>query len=161
MFLLDHDGDVEEDYVPRLVATSVKESISEGLNSINECTVSASIGDYSIVEKNVNITAEEFVKKHDINSVYVKIIFNGTPLQVEQIVSALENTSSKLGVNLTVRCYVLNEESYEKCREDFLEYPYVGSTVINSYFPQNEFLVHVRNGKCDVDENSLKNVLGV
>lgn len=159
--IIDHDGNVEEDYVPNLIAAKIEKSIASDLSRSNiECTVSASIDDNSIVEKNTSISVEEFVQKYGIESIYVKIIFDETLSNTGAVIDSLESASTSLKTNLTVRGYIFSHDSYSNCRDEFLKYPYVGSTAIKAYSPKKEFLIQVQNGKCDIDKDGLSNVLG-
>lgn len=158
--VIDTNGNIREDYVAHLVLYTIETSIHDAFNSNGmKCSVNAVITEDDIHEENPNITVQEFVDKNNIDSIFVRIVIDEATLDASGIVKALEDASKNCGVTLAVSAYILSSDSYQQCKSDFVTYPSVGATQIESYNPVSTFSTVVTNGVSSLTTDQLADAL--
>lgn len=144
---IDTDGNITEDYVNHLVLYTIETAIQDSFSDNGmKCSANAVITGDDIYESDANITVQEFVTKYNIDSVFVRIVIDDAIIDTSSVINALEDASKNCGADLAVSAYILDSDSYQQCKNDFVTYPSVGATRIKSYNPISTFSTVVTNG---------------
>lgn len=158
--VIDTNGNITEDYVNHLVLYTIETSIQDSFNSNGmSCAANAVITEDDVHENDTNITVQEFVAKNNIDTVFVRIVLDEATLDATSVIKALEDASKNCGADLAVSAYVLSSDSYQQCKNDFVTYPSVGATQIESYNPISSFSTVVKDGISSLTMNELTDAL--
>lgn len=158
--IIDHSGNVTDDYVCNIMMHSIEISLQKAFNDVGIQSAANAVivkNDIDITEEsNTNIQINDFAVKYGVKDIFVKLIFDSNTADASKIVSVLEKISRTYKFGLTVQGYILNTEAFEKCVSDFRTYPSVSPTHIETYMPLCQFSSVISNGIGSLTVDELK-----
>lgn len=158
--IIDHDGNVIDDYATNIVMDSLEQNLQRKLEDKGIiCSVNAVITEDNIVETDTELDPNSFMEKHGIESVLVRLIVDDNSESSENLITILEQMSVEYSFDIVVSVYYLDHNAFELCKKDFSTYPSVGATRIKSYDPRTFFKTTLSNGKSSIPSFELEAIL--
>lgn len=159
--ITDPSGKVDDDYSVRLVMNEVEKELVGCMNDVGIiCVVNAIVTVNGIDETNRQISPNEFVKKHQIDSVLVTIALNEQGLNADKTYEALQEFSLKYNFDMSTYVFVYDAENYALCSNAFKTSPHIGVTGMKSYDPKSWFSTVLSNGGISLGVDEIESIIG-
>lgn len=157
--VIDPKGNMQEDYVPRIILTQIETSIQDAFSAQNmACTASANITS-RIEEQDAEISVEDFLARHGHPNILIYLVFDASTVDASKIIPVMNNCSRTLGLTFAVYGYALSPERYASYVEDSAPSPTTTDAAIKDYEPAASFATAFRSGVCDMTAEELSGIL--
>lgn len=160
--LADGKGNIQDDYVSRLVLTGIRDSIT---GAAGDCGMESTASIYLESERTVieesdkTIMPNSFFDKYEVSSVAVSLIYDKDSFKLEEVIPALEKSCKGYARRIDVMGYVISHDEYEKCKQQLAKTPAMSNADIENLACESKFYTYIVGGESALTTDVLKSII--
>jgi hypothetical protein len=156
--VLSSEGDCYDDYLTFKCIKELKDLLFKDFDNLS---VSISFVMDRFNENDVNISLDDFLKKHRPDHIIIRLAFdNNVTKDYEGLYDFIQSLNSKNGIMIACELFKFDSDAYKSCKELIEYYPNVTREMILNLNPAEMKNMLFENGNCTVDKSDFMLFMG-